>query len=157
MNQAFNYVGASWNSSWSDEDFQPERRPPDVVFEESEQCLSVKDARPSGCGPRPDVSPNGCSGPQISGYSSFFRASCNSHDDCYVTAGAIRSTCDANFKQDMQIQCTGMLGDAAVANCMNAADTVDVAVRTFGGSYFNDAQADMKCLVWHATKDKVCL
>ncbi len=59
---------------------------------------------------------------------------CDYHDNCYVSIGASKATCDAEFLSDMQTSC------AAVRRCKIVANMYYLGVKLFGKQAFRVAQ-----------------
>ncbi len=72
--------------------------------------------------------------------SSNFQDACSTHDECYADCGSDQSDCDWNLGHDMQDQCLAQ-GDP----CNVAGLTYSAAVSMFGGTAYNNAQADCVC------------
>lgn len=132
-----------------------------------EECDAISKEKPDNCGDKPpSVAANGCStGGAFSYESNYFSSSCNKHDNCYSTLGAVKSACDTNFSTNMHIQCGEIAKTAnnnnyqnigsAIAACTNSADAFYLAVTIPGisTSLFNGAQADRICYNWHKKKE----
>ena len=86
---------------------------------------------------------NGCTYAPDNIYGSSILDACNRHDGCYVMHWSSRATCDSWFLSDLQKVCRQFPFYLA-GGCNASAYTYYVAVRTFGGYFYNANSYDVR-------------
>lgn len=81
-----------------------------------------------------------------------FGRACQAHDACYGVAGISKDFCDADFARHLRLECDYAFDDwqdqPARMACFGAASVYVAAVREFGDSYFDGAQAGAYARAW---------
>lgn len=141
------------NSGPSDTEHQEEYH---TDSEQERVCGPVHDAKPVGCGARPNISPNGCSTDftsTLDGWSDYFTSSCNLHDICYTKLDSTKKGCDDVMLQNMSYQCnTSPPPGVEAPACRAMARSYYDGVNRAGGIFYAAAQKDSACWVWYSEK-----
>jgi hypothetical protein len=81
----------------------------------------------------------------------IFSNACAGHDDCYATCNTGRTDCDSRFLDDMmnacdqEFLCDTEFGAVLIPQCYAAAHLYYLGVRSFGWSFYSDAQDENGC------------
>lgn len=151
-------LGISWDSiSQVGNTFDDDEDSVQAIAEK--RCDAVSAVKPNGCGTTPpSLAGDGCSSFGVGGvYNSIFSGACGAHDECYTTVNASRAACDDAFRLDMDTECSQITHPGDRELCFSASiQYADAVAMVPSSMFFEPAQNDVRCVIWHKIMAKVC-